>query len=331
MLDGGTSLADRAEGRWKSILPALGIDRKFLTGKNGPCPLCGGKDRWRWINRNGTGDWYCTTCSPQHGSGTQLVMAWLKVGFREAANAIERVIGESRMEKVSEPDSGLQREKMRSLWTAARPLLREGPDGQYLASRGLLLPDYPKCLRFTMDAPYDAERRHPAILALVRDLRDQAINVHRLFITSHGTKTTLSPSRKLMWGPCPPGSAIRLFPVAEELGVAEGVETALAAAQIFGIPVWSVICAEGMARFTPPKGVKHVVIFADNDRSYTGQSAAFTLARRVVCECGLAAHVELAPCLGGDWNDELLHVESGEGRSEDASAAFVREALPAPA
>ena len=39
---------ERAVGRWKSILPAFGVTPQQLTGKHGPCPLCGGKDRFRF-------------------------------------------------------------------------------------------------------------------------------------------------------------------------------------------------------------------------------------------------------------------------------------------
>jgi hypothetical protein len=33
-------LSERCNGRWRSILPALGINPQYLSGKNGPCPLC---------------------------------------------------------------------------------------------------------------------------------------------------------------------------------------------------------------------------------------------------------------------------------------------------
>ena len=32
---------ERARGQWRAILPALGLDENFLTGRNGPCPVCG--------------------------------------------------------------------------------------------------------------------------------------------------------------------------------------------------------------------------------------------------------------------------------------------------
>src|SRR3954469_9007676 len=37
-----TPLNVRARGRWAEILPRLGLDRKFLSGKHGGCPVFGG-------------------------------------------------------------------------------------------------------------------------------------------------------------------------------------------------------------------------------------------------------------------------------------------------
>lgn len=321
------SLADQCAGRWKSILPALGIHLSYLSGKNGPCPFCGGKDRWRWINRNGSGDWFCTQCEPQHGSGLQLAVRWFKGDFKVAARAIESALGEVEAPKVSKPPPWRQRAQMRSLWRSARRLREDGPDGIYLRSRGLAFVA-PSCLRFSMDAPYDGKRLHPAILAAVLSAQGKPVNIHRLFITSHGTKTDLVPARKMMPGQVPAGSAIRLFKaLGPELGVAEGVETALACAELFGIPVWSVMDAGNMAKFVPPEGVTSLVIFADNDTSYTGQAVAYALARHTVSHAKIDARVELAPDVGTDWNDQLFHMD----RFSRPAAASVRGIVQAPA
>jgi len=309
-MDGsGLTLADRCTGRWKSILPALGIHPSFLTGKNGPCPICGGRDRWRFIDHDGSGDWWCNTCDPQHGSGTQLVMAFLKIDFKRAAEAVEAVLGETRYKPPEKPKPWKQRDLMRSAWRSARPLSEDGPEGIYFRSRRLEFPPL-KVLKFSEDVRYDETRRHPAILAAVVDRAGDPVNIHRMFITMEGLKTELRPARKLMWGKAPAGAAIRLFPLVDAmLGVAEGVETALAAAQIFQIPVWALICANGMAEFIPPKEISHLVIFGDNDASYTGQAAAYTLARRAVCDLKISAHVELPVRRNTDFNDDLFPVE----------------------
>ena len=40
-----------AQCRWRSILTVLGMDERALSGKHGPCPLCGGRDRFRFDDR----------------------------------------------------------------------------------------------------------------------------------------------------------------------------------------------------------------------------------------------------------------------------------------
>src|SRR5262249_55128417 len=58
---------DRARGRWREILPQLGIETNFLRNKHGPCPICGGKDRFRFDDREGSGSYYCNQCGPGPG------------------------------------------------------------------------------------------------------------------------------------------------------------------------------------------------------------------------------------------------------------------------
>src|SRR3546814_303448 len=70
-------IADQCINRWPSILPQFGISPSYLTGKQTPCPTCGGKDRFRFDNKDGRGTYYCNKCGP--GDGVQLVM--MKTGW----------------------------------------------------------------------------------------------------------------------------------------------------------------------------------------------------------------------------------------------------------
>lgn len=42
-----------AAGRWRAILLSLGVNERALSGKHGPCPLCGGRDRFRFDDKDG--------------------------------------------------------------------------------------------------------------------------------------------------------------------------------------------------------------------------------------------------------------------------------------
>ncbi len=57
-----------AKGRWKDeILPHFGVDQCFLSGKHCPCPICGGKDRFRLDDKDGHGTYICGQCGAGDG------------------------------------------------------------------------------------------------------------------------------------------------------------------------------------------------------------------------------------------------------------------------
>jgi len=48
-----------ARGHWAEILPSMGVGTEFLADRHGPCPGCGGRDRFRWDDRAGRGTFVC--------------------------------------------------------------------------------------------------------------------------------------------------------------------------------------------------------------------------------------------------------------------------------
>ena len=142
-----------------------------------------------------------------------------------------------------------------------------------------------------------------AMIAMVRDPLGEPLTLHRTYL-SGGRKANIDSPRKMMPGKTPHGSFIELSPAAEDMGVAEGIETALRAQQRFGVPVWSLISADGLKAFTPPPIVKRLRIFGDNDLNYIGQLAAFALANRMAIKNDhIAVSVEIPPEPGTDWAD----------------------------
>src|SRR3546814_17062167 len=83
-------IADKCINRVPSILPQFGISPSYLTGKQTPCPTCGGKDRFRFDNKDGRGTYYCNKCGP--GDGVQLVVMKTGWPFRQAAEKIREVL-----------------------------------------------------------------------------------------------------------------------------------------------------------------------------------------------------------------------------------------------
>ena len=101
-------------------------------------------------------------------------------------------------------------------------------------------------------------------------------------------------------------AAVRLHEADRMLGIAEGIESALAAHVLFRVPVWSVLSAYGVETFNPPPGLRRLRVFADADRNYVGQAAAYALARRLSRETpNVCVDVHVPMVDGTDFNDVL--------------------------
>lgn len=221
-------------------------------------------------------------------------------------------------------DLALERKRasINMMWEESLPLTESCVATKYLIARGIKVPQNLDSLRWIPELKYwDSELQrntgtYPALLAAVTSPEGEILTLHRTYLSQDGGgKAKVSSPKKLM----PPagnltGSSIPLGPPISRgtgdvaLGVAEGLETALASSQLFGIPTWSCISASLMEKFVPPASVTAIYIFADNDRSKTGQESAERLAQRLVRE-GYKVRVH-TPAKEGDWNDVLLEVNS---------------------
>lgn len=300
-------LRERCNGRWRSILPALGLNPQYLSGKNGPCPLCReGRDRWRFDNKRGDGTWICTHCGA--GQGLKLAMMFTGVAdFKTIAEKIERVLGNSPAERVRrEQTDAAKRAALNELWLASKPVCAGDPVDLWMRGRGVAPADYPVCLRTCMQARYSGPpvSFHPAMLAKVTDAAGRPATIHRTYLNTAGTKAPVEKVRMFCAGKVPPGSAVRLAPAQPVMGVAEGIETALAAGKLFGVPTWAALSDVGVEKFEPPAGTERLTIFGDNDAAGAGQRAAFALAARLAPR--MRVEVRIPDETGTDWNDVLL-------------------------
>jgi len=59
----------QARHHWAELLIAAGIDAKALRNVHGPCPGCGGKDRFRFDNHDGNGTFICSQGNGDNLSG----------------------------------------------------------------------------------------------------------------------------------------------------------------------------------------------------------------------------------------------------------------------
>ena len=279
-----------ANGRWHEILSSLGVEVARLVNRHGPCPMCVGRDRFRYDDKDGNGTWYCNQC----GSGDAGVNRW---DTGKAVTEVGNWLGVHGQATPKRPDN--------RGWL--RRMMRECGDGAgvvaYLTSRGLST--FPPMLRYHPALAYLHDGKplgdYPAMLAVVTGANDSAQGIHRTYLADVRTRKKLtSPVRSYT------GGAIRLFEAAEKMGIAEGIETAIAVHEIAksngrDLPVWAAGNATLMKQWQPPDCVKHVVIAADNDASYAGHAAAYAQAHKLRGK-GMKVDVNIPP-KPGDWLD----------------------------
>jgi putative DNA primase/helicase len=189
-----------------------------------------------------------------------------------------------------------------ALWVNASPA--EGSlVERYLGSRACTLTSAVKsadALRFHPFCPFRAERV-PAMLALMRHvITDEPTGIHRTALAHGGQgKRNLSGGSKRMWGRSAQ-AAVKLQPHHGVLGIAEGIETAISASELFNVPVWALLSAGGIRSCPMIPGVRHLIIFADHDE--VGLRAAEHCARRYSGN-GVQATLRRPPTPDADYND----------------------------
>ena len=140
-----------------------------------------------------------------------------------------------------------------SIWEGALPVA-DTPAAVYLASRKCKPSDFepwPTDLRFHPACPF-ASFKFPGLIALIRNpISGEAAGIHRTAIRDDGSGKRTMPDgipSKMTLGRSK-SAAVMLYPPGPELGLAEGIETALSAHQIFKTPVSAAMSAIGIHNF----------------------------------------------------------------------------------
>ncbi len=317
-----------ASGRWLEILTSAGVSDDFLRKKGRPCPLCGGTDRFSFYKEKSDGYWFCRGCG--YGDGLKILQLWRNERFTDTLAYLEGVLGLSTPDEkpskyaTTKAHGQFRQEKLQRLWDEATPLdqLDEmDPVILYLRSRGLSqqsleLRSHPALDYWELQDNGEAQcQKWPAMIARVTDDDGNLVSLHRTYLSQDGHKAPVEAPKKLFAGHLEKG-LVRLMPPGECLGIAEGIETALAAQVMRKIPVWSAICVGGFQKITSlPDCVKEVVIFGDNDKSFVGQAGAWALAARLRRDFPqLSIRVEIPEVAGFDWNDVWMRRREGSRR-----------------
>lgn len=227
-----------------------------MTTTRAPCPVCnrGPKDTALsvTVDERGTVS-YCHRC-----------------GFTRAENF------ERRPEVIPAPsksDAPLDwSERAEAIWRRTQPLSELAR--VYLQGRGCVLPPRDGDLRFLPGS----DRHAPSLCARLTDaVTAKPTSLHFTPLLRDGSGRG---ERRLLAGHRKQGGIIRLWPdeaVTYGLALAEGIESALAAAHLF-TPVWACVDAGNLARLPVLAGIEALTIFADHDAA--GLNAAAECANR---------------------------------------------------
>jgi len=301
---------------WPAVLEQLGIDPAFLRKRHGPCAICGGKDRFRFDDYQGRGNWICNRCGA--GDGFSLLMKVHGWSFSEARKRVIEAAGLciATPARTTQDVTGTIRGTPPAVPTSrVIALLRAScaiPDCAdaiaYLESRHLWPLPQGCTLRAHAAADYFEEGKHigrfPAILAPVHDHSGELVTCHITYLRD-GKKLTEHEPRKIL-SPLTgrQGCAVQLMPLASNtMGIAEGVETAIAAAILERVPVWAGLNTSLLVSFVPPQGVTSLRIYADRDGP--GLLAAAQLMERLQ-ESGVRFELRVPAAPAKDWNDVLM-------------------------
>ncbi len=342
-------LKQRCSGRWPDIVTHLASQSEMVDAINrghlrhGLCPVHGGNnaDAFRvFPDFDITGGAICNTCG-SFPNGIELLM-WLNDWqIAETAKAIDeyllgtRVITPPRRQsKVIMPVKAIDHpgrpslSSLEKIWSQSCALSSKNAviAQQYFYNRGIasILDADLGSVRFHPELPcYHGKKllgNYPAIVSMVTDADGQFAGLHRTYLDAKGFKAAVPlPKKTLVASHCTiSGGAVRLFDSAPVIGIAEGIENALAVYCALKMPVWAATNTSLMGSLVIPKSVRKVIIWADYDklqnikksrkRIRAGHVAANKLATRLHIE-GREVIIEYPAMLGRegvDWNDVLV-------------------------
>lgn len=280
----------------KAIPIADIIDRVGISGlrtqgceRVGPCPICGGRDRFA-INLR-TNAFLCRRCDIRGGDQIALVSQVLGLSFRDALTwlcgdapvAIDEAELARRRARAAKAEEERQRAAnrfrqqaiadARAIWDRSMPGSR-GVVRAYLAARGITqLRDIPAALRFISDHAYvkggKVMHRGPAMIAGILNASGALMAVHQTWVDinpPHGKARVVfqgeAQASKLVRG-SKKGGAIRLSTPADAsvLIMGEGIETTLSAMiadPVPGAAYWAGVDLGNMAgRMRRVQGQRH--------------------------------------------------------------------------
>ncbi|HDO1327262.1 TPA: toprim domain-containing protein, partial [Aeromonas veronii] len=315
-----SDIAAVATGHWPVLLTAMGIDTP-RGGKHGPCPICGGKDRFRLDDKGGRGTWICNQC----GAGDGLTLVSLVTGktIKESAELIAPLVGLSaggidttereRIHQQQQTKAGqeCQQAELRRHKAARRAAAIiqdcEQAHAPYLArkSLGVCL-----CAVNRILIREAGENFPPASLIVpLYNEANELVNVQ--LIREDGTKRYLAGGQK--------AEAYHRIDGGGLVAVTEGYATGLSVHLATGATVYCAMDGGNLLNVAKIARRQHpttgIIIGGDHDLDEAGQRNESTQRQIEGAALAVGAMVALPP-VQGDWND--YHQAHGLAKTQEA-------------
>ena len=308
-----------ATGRWPQLLPALGIN-VAPHGHHSACPVCGGKDRFRFDNQAGRGTWICNHCGA--GDGLNLVAKTLDITTKEAAVKVAEILAEAQPLAVHHNEASIQQQKDDARQKAAVQAkmsvnaARKAAGNAYLEKKGwadkeaLTLQGNGLRIGGLDFAAGD-------LVIPLYDLSGNLVNVQ--LINGAGEKRMLAGGQVT-------GAAYHFEGKDNAfIWMAEGYATGLTIHALTGETVYVALSANNFPHLAECLREKYpdalLLMAADNDRNGTGQKKAKEAANLVSGKVAL-------PLIAGDWNDVFM--QEGRDNTLKQLRAFTQQSPQSP-
>lgn len=305
-------------GNWPELLAAVGIDTPS-RGKHGPCPVCGGSDRFRLDDKGGRGTWICNQCGA--GDGLDLVSKVTGKPPKEVAELLAPLVGLSaggldpaererihqQQQARAEADAKQAEQLRQKAARRAAAIMRSCEPGQapYLVHKRLRWP----CGALNRQVIAVGAMTFPAG-SLVVPLIDEAgelVNVQ--LIDDRGGKSYLAGGRK--------AGAFHRIEGGELVAVVEGYSTGLSVHLASGATVYCAMDCGNLAVVAAIARRQHpearILLCGDNDADTQGNPGKTKAEHAAAVIGGLVA---LPPEFSGDWND--YHQAHGLTKTKEA-------------
>ena len=322
-----SNITAAACGHWPELLAAMGIDTPH-RGKHGPCPACGGNDRFRLDDKAGRGTWFCNQCGA--GDGLDLVCRVLSATPKAAAELLAPLVGVSaagvdltewerihqqQQAKAEQAERQRAQQRRRAASRAAAIVSDVTPGvSPYLVGKGIELPQ----TAISRTLIREGGESFPAGSLVVEMTDEGGTLVNVQLIRADGTKRYLAGGQK--------AGAYHRIGGGALVAVLEGYATGLSVHLATGATVYCAMDCGNLQAIAQIARRQHpnarILLCGDNDEGTKGNPGKTKAEQAAATVGGLVA----LPSVAGDWND----YHQAHGLTATKEAIMSASATPTP-